>query len=233
MGACGQTSLIMCSVRSTYCVSQTEDEKAMLALNDGDYALAQQILEALIAKYPLEYFRYPRLAATYASEAGFLLTNIVDLNTSASSSLFDQVRAFLPTPNAQDLGAFQGQLKKMGQARSLLLLMPKIQRMQGTSFYGASAEFQLVLYQFAYSIMFLNQFAVMTSSGKLDPKILATMTVADAVLIFTNLAQAAQYAGLENPSFGQAVAEVTTQIQAKDGADDRAKMIQFLQTQNE
>ncbi len=231
---CGQSNTLYCTATKIFkvCTSQSDDEKAMIALNEGDYDEAQRLLEALIADDPLAYFRYPRLGATYAAQAQFSLTNLSQLNTGSSSGLFDKISGFLPTPDPNNLAAFQPILAKMKQARTILLAMPKVERTKGTSFYGASAELQLILYQMAYSIMYINQFTVKTSSGALDPNVLASMTIEDAQAIIQNLVDAAQISGQTNPAFSEAASKINAQIQSTSGSDDKEKVSGFLKARN-
>lgn len=230
---CGKESLVDCNdPKVGACVEQTDDEKAMIALNAGDYNTAQTLLEVLIAFEPEAYFRYPRLAATYAAQGGFDITDLgqIDQESAGSASFLDAIGKFLPTPDRNDLGSYRQKVDKIEQARDVLKKMPESERRKGETFYGASAALQLTLYQSAYSVMFMNQFAIPDpTSGEFDPESLSSMTVDDALTILNNFRDSVAVSQADNPEIAEKLANGLEQIEQSEGATDREKIISFLE----
>ncbi|MBI2602163.1 MAG: hypothetical protein HYW48_03825 [Deltaproteobacteria bacterium] len=213
------------------CVDQTQDEKAMIALNAGDYDTAQTLLEALIAFEPEEYFRYPRLAATYAAQGGFDITELgqIDQKAAGTESFLDAIGAFLPTPDPNDLGSYREKVSTIEKARGQLIKMPESERTKGETFYGASAALQLTLYQSAYSVMFMNQFAIPDpTTGEIDVEALQSMTIDDAITILNNFRDSVAISQAENPEIAEKITNGLAQIEQAEGATDREKIISFL-----
>lgn len=238
---CGQGSMVECGqdlakeTEQSNCTPKTDDERAMLALNSGDLDLAKSLLEALIEAHPLEYFRYPRLASVYASLAGFDLTDISSFGGGGGSggddSFLGSVGRFLPTPEADDLDGFSQKVDLMGQAKEILMDMPAAHRTKGSEyFYAASAELQLTLYSSAFSVMYMNQFAIPSTdgSGDIDPDRLRDITAEDAVIILQSLADAADSSD-ESPENAAAIREALAEIESQEGENDREKIIAFLE----
>ncbi len=173
--ACGRSNFAKCSdEKKTYlgvisvdkCAPMSADEEAVLALNEGRYQDAETLLVQLIADHPTEYFRYPRLATAYAAQAGFDIVNFGRSNDSTSSgSISDSISKFLPVATRDNRAEFAIYVDNMGLARDILLAMPEAERTKGNSFYGSSAELQLVIYRSSYSLMLLNKFTIPPADG--------------------------------------------------------------------
>ena len=239
--SCGQKSFVDCEEEldigdpdRTVCVAKTDDEVAMLALNNGNLTKAQTLLEKLIEENPTDWFRYPRLAAVYARQGGFDLINIIDIKGGGGGFL-GVVGEFLPTPNPDDITSYVALVEKVGLAKDTLLLMPSTERIPGDTLYGASAEIQLTLYQTAYSIMFMNQFALPSSdgSGDLDPERLEEMTPEDAAVILDNLAQASRNSEQSDPETAAKIDAALEEIDAFPGADNKEKIVNYLNASEE
>jgi len=224
-GSCGTDSLVDCAHKTQFsqnCSEQTRDEQAVLALNAGDLTTAQSLLEGLIAQYPDEYFRYPRLAVVYAEQGGFDLLSVTQLQTSAAKDITELIGEFLPSPAKLTKNEYEEVLTKMFEAKELLLEMPGAERTKSEDYYyGASAELQLTLYQSAYSIMFMNKFAV-------SPESLADLTLDDAITIIENLKDAALNAGKVSPETAEKIEEALAQIDSAEGADNKEKLEAFI-----
>jgi hypothetical protein len=239
MSACGSKDYAECSaqsgIKAKYCSSQTADEQAVLAMDSDDLDTAETLLEQLIQENPLDYFRYPRLSAVYAAQAGFDLLKFGQENSTTQiqgSSLTQTLGSFLPVATSTNQVAFTQSLAKMNAAKDLLLKMPVNQRTQGYSFYGTSAELQLIIYEAASSLMLLSKFTIpsVEGNGKIDPKVLNSITAADATTIINNLQQAAVLAEQNQPQIKSQIDQVVTQINNSSGSDEREKLIQYLKT---
>lgn len=231
--SCGQESLVSCKENESnnQCVEQTPDEKAVIALNDGDFERARTLLEKLIVDNPNEYFRYPRLAAVYAAQAGFDLLSAASLDSNddnGQSDFLDSVGKFLPSPLNYSKQEYQTYIEKMNKAKQTLLLMPSDHRQKGEKFYGSGAQFQLTLYSSALSVMLLNQFAP-TGDTALDEKRLEEMTVDDAVQIITSLKDAALNSAATNPQISEKINSVLAKVDEKEGASDEEKLRAYLE----
>ena len=210
-----------------YCTTQSPDERSMLAFNQGDTTLAATLLETLIQNEPKVYFRYPRLAAVYAVQAGFSLlnTDITNLN-GTGFALLTQV---FPAPKGKSRSAFQKQIAKMKAAKDLLLLMPLAQRTSGKTPYGASAQFQLTIYLTAFAAMTINQF--FSADGQVDLALLETLSAADAVNILESLLLAAQVSAQISPQLSPKVQGVVDEINQAGGDNEQQKIQAYIQSQ--
>lgn len=238
---CGRNSLAACKgtlaeeLKQKNCVKKSPDERAVLAFNEGDYALAQSLLEELIAAEPDQFFRYPRLAAVYSVQGGFDLFDLANIKGGGDSNggFFGSVSEFLPTPDPENLPDFKDKVTKIGQAVHLLEAIPADNRTVGSTFYAASASLQLTLYQTAYSIMYLNQFAVPVTAGstQIDPERLSSLTIEDAKIILNNLGAAAKNAETTDPATAAKITGIVAAINSQDGGDSRQNLIAFMQSQ--
>ena len=243
LGSCGSINIADCSYRGflkalVHCSQPTDDEKAMLALNAGDAETAQAILEPLIAAHPLDYFRYPRLAAAYALQASVDVLTIAtsnqggsDSESSSGGSPLQSIGKFLPTATRENLPEYKVKVGLLNQAKNLLLSIPDEVRGDASIAYSGSAAFQLLLYQLSYSIMFMNQFTIpiSTDSKALDPSILASMTTEDATNILSNLSDALDVAGAISPENSEKIKDVLSTLNTQDGQDNREKLMNYLQ----
>ncbi|MBP6217669.1 MAG: hypothetical protein KA436_03665 [Oligoflexales bacterium] len=222
--------------KTSTCSPRTPDEEAVLALNAGNYDKAQSILEPLIAQNPEEYMRYPRLASAYAGQAHFDLLSFGRNGGTQSSgqSLLDTLGQFVPSADKDHLDDYKVLVSKMEKAKNILLIMPLEYRSKnGIASYGASSETQLIMYQAAYSLMFMNQFIVPSAQeqGKIDPQVLETMTQEDALVILDNLKGASATAASNNPDLAKNIDEIEAKIKTTGGEDERKKLIDYLKNQ--
>jgi hypothetical protein len=211
--ACDQTTEVE---EDGQCIKKTRDERAMIALNQGDFGLAAMLLEELVSDEPLEYFRYPRLAAAYGGLAGFDIFNIVKLDFGGGQSFLPLIQSIVPSPQNGDVAGYQPLLSSMNAAVTTLLSMPVDERSAGKTSYGASAAFQLTLFQAAFSVMYLNQFFFSPTSGIPDGSQLEAMTDADVTLIMNSLKAASE--GQGNEKLTQKIDQAVAQIEGSNGS---------------
>ncbi len=212
--------------KTAYCTEKSPDERSMLAMKQGNFSLAQTLLENLIHSEPTSYFRYPRLAAVYAIQAGFILLD-ADI-TKISGTGFSTLTHLFPSPKGESRSAFQKKMAKMNAAKTLLLQMPEVERTSGKTSYGASAQFQLTVYLTAFAAMTLNQF--FSADGQVDPTLLQTLSAEDAVNILGSLVQAAQASGKISPTLTPKIQEVLDEIDQANGESSQQKIQDFIQS---
>ena len=229
IGGCGQDNMFACDDQGTpsHCVEQSDDEKAMAALEDNDLDTAETILERLIGEEPRQYFRYPRLAAVYARQAGFDLLTATSAGSQGGDFL-DQVAVFLPDPKVVPSAAYDGFVDKMEQAKQTLQAMPGAERIAGEKFYGASASFQLTLYSSALSVMLLNKF---TPSGDAlaDQQRLESLTIEDAAEIISSLKDAAVTSAQDDPEVSAKINGILAEVDQQEGDDDQERLRSYLE----
>jgi hypothetical protein len=214
------------------CSERTPDEEAQLAMEEGDFTAAIEILSAAVEAEPDEYKRRPLLAAAYAKRAGFDIFNIVNTDF-AGDGLLSAMSTFLPTPAAMSLTEYDAALADMFEAIAVLAAMPAdVMAASATDKYGASAVLQVTLYRSAYSIMYLNKFAISATTGTFDPSQLATMSQEDALVIVENLAAAAEVdAGEGGTSLQDRLREAVAKIESEGGTSDRDRLLAYTQGQ--
>ena len=211
------------------CSERTKEEEARKALDEGDLDTAIALLTELIAEEPDNYGRNPLLGAAYASRAGFDILNVAKAKFSSGGSLLEQMTTFLPDPADKGAAGYDLSLGDMKSSVGVLRLIPADKLSDVTAEkYAASAVLQLTLYQAAYSIMYLNKFAISATTGQVDLGQLATMTDADALIILENLAAAGQIPGAEDPALQARVNEALADIRTQDGTTDRDRLRAFV-----
>ena len=218
---------------SGICSQQTPDEQAQAKLNSGDYDGAISQLNDLIAAEPETYSRLPILAAAYAARAGLNILTVAKSQFSAGGSLLDVFAAFIPTPKTVGAAAYKTHVADMQAAVASLKRIPAaLVATTSASDYASSATLQQTIYTAAYSVMFLNQFAVSPDTGKLDAAQLSTMTESDANAILTNFADTGQIPALgANAGVQAQVAATLTKINAEPGATSKEKIAAFVAAQ--
>lgn len=203
---------------------KTDDEKIRIALDSGDLTTAKTLLEARIIELPEEYSRYALLGAVNASLAGLDLTSALkNASGGEAKSGLDAIDVFLPSTTTAD------QLALMQKAIDVITAIPSDKRQTtSTERYSTSAALQLGLYQAAYGVMFLRQFVTITPDNTYDPEKLRTMSAADAEVIIKKLQEAAQ-----GSPMAEKVQETVDAINATEGADQREKLINYLEAQKQ
>lgn len=226
---CGNKSVYDCDdpTSGVPCEKRSKDEDVRVALNKGDLDTAVTLLKELVAAEPTKYERYPLLAAALAGRSGFDIFNVVKAKFGGDASLLETMSAFVPTPTTRG-DKFTSSLTDMSEAVSTLNAVPAEKRADiTTDSFATSCALQLTLYQSAYSIMLINQFAYSTSGY--DPSLLSKMTPADAALILKNLlAAGAVVAGPGGEAASAAVNKAYSAIQAQSGATDDEKIANYV-----
>lgn len=229
--SCGQESIGECKDDGTPsgCIEKSEDEKAMIALNAGDVATAQAILEKLIAEQPTEYFRYPRLASIYAEQGGFDLLQAATIQT-GGGDIVESISLILPDPKISEDAEYDGYIGKLQQAKELLLAIPDDKRAMNAEFYSNAAQIQLTLYSSALSVMVLNKFTPPTPDQTANVE---DLTAEDAVLIIGSLRDAAKSSETTNPEVSSQINQVLSQIDSFEGETDEEKLAAFIASRNQ
>ncbi len=211
------------------CSERTKEEEARKALDDGDLDTAIELLTELIAEEPDDFARNPLLAAAYASRAGFDILNVAKANFASGGSLIEQMASFLPDPSDRGAAGYDLSLGDMKGGVDVLRLIPS-DKLADTSAekYAASAVLQLTLYQAAYSIMYLNKFAISAETGAVDLNQLASMSEEDALIVLENLAAAGNIPGVTDPALQTKVNEALADIQTQDGTTNRDRLQAFV-----
>ncbi len=216
-------------------VDKDPEEKARIALNAGDYDTGIEILEPLCEtqsagesdeKY---YSRFPLLASAYAAKAGIDLLGILKQNGSSGggSGFLSQLDGFIPAAPTED------EVATLKKGITLMNSMPDEYRDEKNAeiTYAKSVAFQLLLYQSAYSIMYMKLFLSVNADGSIDLAKLSEMSVEDAANILSSLLDASNAAG-DNPQ-GEALKEkmneAISSIDSQDGADDRERLMNYMQ----
>lgn len=211
------------------CSERTKEEDARKALDEGDLDTAIALLTELIAEEPDNYARNPLLAAAYASRAGFDILNVAKAKFSSGGSLLETMTSFLPDPKDRGAAGYELSLGDMKGGVDVLRLIPT-DKLAETSAekYAASAVLQLTLYQAAYSIMYLNKFAISAETGTVDLNQLATMSEEDALIVLENLAAAGSIPGSDDPALQTKVNEALADIKNQDGTTNSDKLKAFV-----
>lgn len=202
---------------------KTSEQQAQEKMNDQDYEGAIEILEPLAEEEPEEYFRFPLLAAAYMGNAGVDLVSMLknQLSSAASGSIFEQVDSFLPDEYTST------EIAEVAKATSLLAQIPSALRgEEGDETYGASAEFQYVLYNTVYGAMIVNQFLSVDANGNISYEDLENMTDAEVATILAALQSAA--ASSDDSETSTAVSEALTDIDESDGSTDKEQLISYI-----
>lgn len=210
------------------CSPKDKEESARAAMNDGDFDTAIELLEQLVGEQPENYQLYTLLGAAYAARAGFAILSVAKANIGGSSGgLIGQISTFLPDPAELGSAGFQLALADMDAAVDRLTAIPvAFISTESTESYAASAQLQLMLYQSAYSVMYLNQFAISVETGEFDPALLETMTEEDALVVLESLAAAA---ALEADPALQAKIDTTIEtINSQEGGSNRDRLSEYI-----
>jgi hypothetical protein len=215
------------------CEEGDPDERARKAIDAGDLAGGVAILEDLIAAEPETWSRYPLYAAGLAGLAGFDIFNALRAQLGGSGDVFDLMRNFLPSPTSMSSTAYSEALTLMQKSIDSLNTIPAALRSGANAeAWGSSAAFQLTLYQSAWSVMYLNQFAYSAASGSaIDLERLQTMTDADAAAILSGLAAAASsQQGEQGAEVQAAIASAQQAIAAQPGGTDRERLVSWMES---
>lgn len=213
------------------CSALTTDEQADQALNNGNYDDAVALYTELVTEQPTAYRFRTLLGASYAARAGFDIFKVVTSSFGGGGSLFDQIATFLPDPVELGAEGYKVSVGSMGSAVSALQGIPADLRGEtsGEAF-AKSASLMLTLYQSAYSVMYLNQFAVSASTGAFDPAQLATMTEEDALIVINNLAAAGALQS-NNPELQAQITATLAEINGQEGGTTKDKLAAFVSKQ--
>lgn len=241
---CGDQSLVQCDKDSSskQCVEKTDDEKAVIALNEGRFQDAIDILEPLIKAESKKYYRYPRLAAAYASLAGIDLLEAATSQSNADqgneeSGALGAFDGFIPPYKAEKRAQYKVKTDLVQKAFEIIDQMPERQKQASKQYYyGASAEFQLFLYRMMFSAMSLKLYAVpeATSGSELNQEYLEEMIEdGQGAVIVEALADASIDAADGFGSEGEGVdaeelSSLVDEIKATEGADLNEKLKNFL-----
>ncbi len=235
MFSCGKKNVADCTANSSaICSERTADENAQIALENKDYSTAVQLLEDLVTKEPTVYTRFPLLSAAYAALSGFDILKAAQ-NTSSSGNLLLTVKAFIPTPGTVSDSDYKISLANMKKSVDRLKLIPDANRSATSGDkYSTSAVLQLTLYQSAYSIMYLSQFAFSAASpNAVDVNKLATMTEDDAKTIINSLVDAgAAFSGQTGAALKASIDKALVTINAQPGATLKDKVSAYVKVQN-
>ena len=234
--ACGGTkNVATCAAGKTtgICSQQTPDERAQAKLNSGDYDGAITELGDLIAAEPATYSRLPILAAAYAARAGLNILTVAKSNFSGGGSIVDAFSAFIPTPKTVGKAAYKTHVTDMQSAVAALKKIPAaLLATTSASAYASSASLQQTIYTAAYGVMFLNEFAISSDTGKLDQTQLATMSESDADAIINNFASTGQIPAVGATAAVQAQITATlVKINAEPGATNKEKIAAYMASQ--
>lgn len=232
---CGKKNVADCTASSSaICSERTPDENARIALNNKDYLTAIQILETLATNEPTVYTRFPLLAAAYAAQSGFDIFKAAQ-NTASSSNLLATVKVFIPTPGSVSDADYKNSVLIMKKSVDRLKAIPPENRaITSSDKYSTSAILQLTLYQAAYSIMYLSQFAFSAASPTtVDINKLKTLTDADAKIIIDSLVDAgASFSGQSGQQLKTSIDSALATINAQPGVTLKDKISTYVQTQN-
>lgn len=211
------------------CSPLEKEESARKALDQGDFDTAIELLEQLVEEEPEDYQRYTLLSAAYAARAGFAILSVVKANFGGEGGgLIGQISAFLPDPAERGAVGYQASIADMAAAVARLTAIPAALRAEDSGEkYASSAQLQLMLYQSAYSIMYLNQFTISASTGAFDPSLLETMTEQDATVVLTNLAAASAQEG-SNPELQVKIDEALASINGQSGGSNRDRLAEYI-----
>ena len=254
--ACGSSSPITCPdgqvpvkqsalqrvLKRPTCLPHSADERAMIALNQGDYETAITILDPLVAAAPQEYFRLPRLATAYAGRGGVILLAAVQklqAGSSGGAGSSSPLAAIIPSYDSHRRAAYKAKIADVSHARDLLVArMPaSLRSANSPNLFGASAALQLFIYRTSSSLMLLKTFVVPTGIGnsKPDPAILSSLSPADASTIIGNLQASVNDSkngtgGGLGPTTAAAVQNILNVIYAQPGANQAEQLQSYLAT---
>lgn len=205
----------------------TKEEKAKEALKNEDFELAIKLFQAAIKDEPDNYALFRYLAAAQAGLAGFKVYDAI-----ADQFTGDDQNADLMVSLSQSLPADPSskQLDLLSQAIDTLLLIPEAERDPSNSKkneFAKTIATQISIYQSAYSIMYLNRFNQKLDDGSIDRQRLESMTDEDAEAIIASLQAVAESA--EDPALANDVTKILQEIEAKEGASQRDKLIRYLE----
>lgn len=233
--SCGQDSLVNCNSSNnkiSNCINPDDDTKAMIYLNSKKYEQALLILKPLVKSEPQNYFRYPRLAATYSGLAGFEITNLTDIlnSTSQEATPSAYLKQLMPKADPNNSNKYKMYLNYIKQARDVIFSMPEEERTNNIRTYSKSAESQLILYQNIYSMMLINQFTVYKSNDTLDLEHLNSISEEEAESILLSLEESVSIAK-DNDNLSQSIQSTLDSIKTQNGENNRAKIISYIETQ--
>lgn len=213
--SCGQANYATCSGKK-YCQDLSDDEKAMLALNSGDFGTAITLLKKLIKLEPKKnYVRYARIASAYVGKAG---VDILTINPDEVGGK-EGLGSFLPSPKEGQLDEYEAKITLMGNAVSNLESIPE-KKVDAEGF-RKSYDFQLALYQMSFSLMMMKKFSEISSN-------LENLDINDAEEILQAMSAAALASSKFSPSLQKKLDENVEKMDSAEGADNGEKMRNFL-----
>ena len=204
---------------------ETEDEAARALLEKEDWDGAITAYEALIAKEPSEYFRFPLLAAAYAGRSGVSVLAIMEgvINSAASGGggdggVISAIGNHVP-PEPTDA--------QMSDIRAAILrveAMPQDHR-SGTAYsYSSETSTQLTIYFGAESAMILNKYTP-EETDAVTAEDLENMSDAEVDAMIANISSMAEAGGED---LGPAAEEALAAINSAEGATQKEKLINYL-----
>lgn len=216
------------------CEAKTDDEKALIALNAGEFDEAIVLLSPLIAQTPTEYFRHPILAAAYAAKAQVKILNLFQSSLGSDGSVFELLGGFLPDAEARG-AVYDQDLSNMQQAIDTLLRVPEADRLNTEQTFAKSIQLQLQLYQTAFPVMLLNKHVKTSSENpeEIDAEALEEMTDEEADAIIESLEVAARDDAGGDPALNAKIDEVLAALETQPGASNRERLIAYTQSQNQ
>ena len=231
--ACGKEgNLAECEEGKTaiHCSERTPEENVRLALERGDFDTAISLLLEMIAEDRENYRYYSLLGGVYAANAGVFLKEIATTQFTDGGNFITLMTAVLPDPG--DVGDDDVYLTKVDSIKSAvtwLKAIPEALRAEtAVENFSSSARFQLTFFQAAYSVMYLNQFAINTK-GDFDESKFATMTEAEAITFLQNFAEAgALQEGEEGGELAAKVNDALAQIESQEGSSNKEKLMEFV-----
>ena len=230
---------------SQFCIATTDDDQAIVSLNEKDFDAAIDSLEVLITHDPLGYMRYPRLSAAYAGRAGVdLLTILTSALEGGESEGPEAISAVLPSIADYTLSSYLALIKDLTTAIQTLDRMPLIQRRKSLDpalYWTSSAQTQYFLYTTSLPLMCVTVYDfILSNPDQLET--LSSSSSCDASQIFDTLLssalEAVQFTDCEFcKTIGQGIDEKRTDLLAQFneavGDDPTTKLLAALAAQQD
>ncbi len=229
LNRCGDSSLVTCQSDSTtaqevkkgQCSPKTDDEVAIIALNEKKYDTAIVILQSLITKEPTAYYRHARVSSAYAGKAEFDILKITQV-LQGEGDIEERLTTVIKLPEAGKLSLYTSYIDNMRAAIDTLVLIPEDQRKKDSdNTYGASAELQLTLYQSVFGVMMLKYSEAILAE-------LQTIPEDDATLILDSLQSAKDNSATNYPELSEAIGATLTAIKTSQGISNAKKLENYM-----
>ena len=221
MVTCEYDSTNSQEVKKGQCSPKTDDEVAILALNQKEYDKAISLLQTLITKEPTGYLRYARIASAYAGKAEFDILKITQV-LQGEGDIETRLSTVIALPVAGKLSEYTNYIDNMRAAVDTLISIPESERTkESTNNYGASAELQLTLYQSIFGVMMLKYSEAILSELQAIPE-------SDATLIIESLESAKDNSATNYPELSEAISGTLTAIKTSQGISNAKKIENYL-----